>query len=539
VEPSESGAAGSIAPASPHGAIQIAEAGKWVVAASVLLGSFVSVMDSTIVNVSMPHMMGTFGTDLINITWVSTSYSIAQIIMIAMAAWWSTLLGRKRLYLFSMALFLLGSVLAGLSQTLTQMIVFRVIQGIGGGSLMPVSQAIVREKFPPEEQAIAMSLYAMGVILAPAIGPVIGGLIVDSMGWPWVFYVNVPFCIIGMMMVSSFVQDPPYLRRGLQKIDWAGLALLGIGITTLQIVLERGERLDWFESNWIIAGSLIAAFSLGALAIWEMRVQEPIANFRLFSNRPLAIGSIYISIISFGLFGSTFILPQYTETLLGYTAYQTGLVMVPRSIAMFLMMPLSGLVYNYCDTRIQVTAALGAMFVSFWMMSHFALNVGYGDFLACTTLMGVGIANSNVVMSTMSLSTIPRPQMTQASSLFTLSQRVSGNVAYAVLATMLARNTQTRRSYLIGNLSYLKKPYLNMHAGLVARLLARGQSGLTPHISVEAAQHQATVILNHMVNAHATMLAYNDIYWFLLKMLLVALVVMWLAPRNAFPKPTK
>ena len=368
-----------------------------------------------------------------------------------------------------MALFLVGSVLAGLSQTLTQMIVFRVIQGIGGGSLMPVSQAIVREKFPPEEQAIAMSLYAMGVILAPAIGPVIGGLIVDSMGWPWVFYVNVPFCIIGMMMVSSFVQDPPYLRRGLQKIDWAGLALLGIGITTLQIVLERGERLDWFESNWIIAGSLIAAFSLGGLAVWELRVQEPIANFRLFSNRPLAIGAIYISIISFGLFGSTFILPQYTETLLGYTAYQTGLVMVPRSIAMFLMMPLSGMIYNYCDTRIQVTAALGAMFVSFWMMSHFALNVGYWDFLACTTLMGVGIANSNVVMSTMSLSTIPRPQMTQASSLFTLSQRVSGNVAYAVLATMLARNTQTRRSYLIGNLSYLKKPYLNMHAGLVAR----------------------------------------------------------------------
>jgi MFS transporter, DHA2 family, multidrug resistance protein len=535
-EPSPIGAAVSGEHLAPT---QIAEAGKWVVAASVLLGSFVSVMDSTIVNVSMPHMMGSFGTDLLNITWVSTSYSIAQIIMIAMAAWWSTLLGRKRLYLLSMGLFLIGSVLAGLSQTLAQMIFFRVIQGIGGGSLMPVSQAIVREKFPPEEQAIAMSLYAMGVILAPAIGPVIGGLIVDSMGWPWVFYVNVPFCVIGMMMVSSFVQDPSYLRRGLKKIDWIGLALLAVGITTLQIILERGERLDWFESNWIIAGSLVAAVSLGALAVWEMRVPEPIANFRLFGNRPLAIGSIYISIISFALFGSTFILPQYTETLLGYTAYQTGLVMVPRSIAMFLMMPLSGYVYNYCDTRLQVTAALGAMFVSFWMMSHFALNVGYWDFLACTTLMGIGIANSNVVMSTMSLSTIARPQMTQASSLFTLSQRVSGNLAYAVLATMLARNTQSRRSYLIGNISYLREPYLKMHAGLAARLFARSNSGLTARMSAEAAQHQATVMINHMVNAHATMLAYNDIYWFLLKMLLVALVVVWFAPKNAFPAPAK
>ncbi len=522
-----------------HPAALEAEAGKWVVAGSVLLGSFVSVMDLTIVNVSMPHMMGSFGTDLLNITWVSTAYSIAQIIMIAMAAWWSTMLGRKRLYLFSMAMFLTGSVLAGLSQTLGQMIFFRVIQGIGGGSLMPVSQAIVREKFPPEEQAIAMSLYAMGVILAPAIGPVIGGLIVDSMGWPWVFYINVPFCIVGIMMVSSFVHDPSYLRRGLRKIDWGGLALLTIGIVSLQIILERGEKADWFASNWIVAGTILAAFSLAALVIWEMRVDEPIANFRLFSNRPLAVGAIYISIISFGLFGSTFILPQYTETLLGYSAYQTGLVMVPRSIAMFLMMPLSGLVYNYCDTRIQVSAALTAMFVSFWMMSHFALNVGYWDFLGCTTLMGIGIANSNVVMSTMSLSTIPRPQMTQASSLFTLSQRVSGNLAYAVLATMLARNTQTRRSYLIPNISFLKDPYLRMHANLTARLLERGQSGMTPRISIDAAQHHATAVINHMVNAHATMLAYNDIYWFLLKMLVVALVVLWFAPQNAFPKAVK
>ncbi len=530
------GAGAAIASTVHQAATQIAEAGKWVVAASVLLGSFVSVMDSTIVNVSMPHMMGSFGTDLIDITWVSTAYSIAQIIMITMAAWWSALLGRKRLYLFSMALFLAGSVLAGLSQTLTQMIVFRVIQGIGGGSLMPVSQAIVREKFPPEEQAVAMSLYAMGVILAPAIGPVIGGLIVDSMGWPWVFYVNVPFCIIGMMMVSSFVQDPPYLKRGLRKIDWGGLILLGVGIITLQIVLERGEKLDWFASNWIIAGAIIAVLSLAALVAWEMRVEEPIANFRLFANRPLAVGAIYIAIISFALFGSTFILPQYTETLLGYTAYQTGMVMVPRSIAMFLMMPLSGFVYNYCDTRLQVTGALAAMFASFWMMSRFALNVGYWDFLACTTLMGIGIANSNVVISTMSLSTIPRPQMTQASSLYTLSQRVSGNLAYAVLATMLARGTQVRRSYLIHNLSFLNEPYLRMHAGLTARLLRRAGSGMTPHMTVDVAKHHATMMVNHMVNAHATMLAYNDIYWFLLKMLSVALIVLWVAPSKAFPK---
>ena len=189
-------------------------AGKWLVAASVMIGTFLSVMDVTVVNVAMPHMMGSFGQDLLTITWVSTAYSIAEIIMITMSAWLTTLLGRKRLFLASMVLFTVGSVLAGTSKTLTQMIFYRVLQGIGGGSLMPCSQAIARETFPPAEQGMAMAIYSMGVVLAPAIGPVIGGWLVDNYGWQWVFYINVPFCIVGLMMVSTFVHDPPYLKRG-------------------------------------------------------------------------------------------------------------------------------------------------------------------------------------------------------------------------------------------------------------------------------------------------------------------------------------
>src|SRR5690242_5448530 len=204
--------------------------GKWLVAASVMLGTFLSVMDATVVNVALPHMMGTFGEDLLTITWVSTAYSIAEIIMVTMAAWWTALLGRKRLFLLSMGLFIIGSVLAGTSKTLGQMIFYRVLQGIGGGSLMPCSQAIARETFPPSEQGMAMAIYSMGVVLAPAIGPVVGGWLVDHYGWRWVFYINVPFCIAGLAMVYAFVHDPPYLKRGVRHIDWTGIALLLAGL---------------------------------------------------------------------------------------------------------------------------------------------------------------------------------------------------------------------------------------------------------------------------------------------------------------------
>src|SRR5215469_14596099 len=206
------------------------EAGKWLVAASVLTGTFLSVMDVSVVNVAMPHMMGSFGQDLLSITWVSTAYSIAEIIMITMTAFWSTLLGRKRLYLISITIFIAGSMLAGTAQTFTQMLCWRVLQGVGGGTLIPASQAITREKFPPAEQGMAMALYSTGVMLAPTIGPIVGGWLVDNWGWRWIFYINVPFAIIGLLMVSAFVQDPSYLQRGLRRIDWGGIGLLTVGL---------------------------------------------------------------------------------------------------------------------------------------------------------------------------------------------------------------------------------------------------------------------------------------------------------------------
>ncbi len=501
--------------------------GKWLIAFSVMLGTFLSVMDATVVNVAMPHMMGSFGQDLLTITWVSTAYSIAEIIMITMSAWMTTLLGRKQLFLLSMGLFIFGSILAGTATTLHQMIFYRVVQGVGGGSLMPCSQAIARETFPPSEQGMAMAIYSMGVVLAPAIGPVIGGWLVDKYGWQWVFYINVPFCIIGMLMVSTFVHDPPYLKRGVERVDWTGITLLTVGLTAAQIVLERGEEVDWFASNWIIIGTVIAVVGIVALVIWELMRAEPIIDFRLFKNRLLTVGCAIGSASGFALFGSSFLLPQFTESLLNYPAYQAGLVLMPRALAMFLIMPIVGRLYNYVSPRILVGTGIILLMYGYWRLAHFDLYVGFWNFAPILVLTGLGMGAAMVTLSTISLSTIPRPQMTGASGLNTLTRREAGNIAYALLATVLARRTQFHRAMLVANVSDLNHTFLRMDQGISQSLQNYGYNAA-------AIGGRDLSLINGMINRNATIMAYNDCFYVLVPVLLVSLALLFLLPKHGY-----
>src|SRR3989442_1527537 len=325
---------------------------QWLVTVAVMAGTFLAVMDISVVNVSMPHMMGNFGQTLSAITWVATSYSIAEMLMITMAGWWSALLGRKRLYLASLVLFTLGSMLAGTAQTFTHMLCYRILQGIGGGSLIPISQAILRETYPPEEQGMAMAIFGMGVVLAPAMGPILRGWLTDNYGWPWVFYINVPVSIVGLLLVSAFVEDPPYLRRGITRVDWVGIVLLTLGLTGMEIVLVRGQENNWFQSRGITAGAMITVIALTTLVLWELRTREPIINFRVLRNIPLSVGAGMGLLFGMVFFGTTFSLPQLTQHLLHYSAYQAGLVLMPRSLTLFLLMPLAGWLFNYLDPRL-------------------------------------------------------------------------------------------------------------------------------------------------------------------------------------------
>jgi DHA2 family multidrug resistance protein len=484
-------------------AYSLPPARKWAVAGTVLFGTFMAVMDVTVVNVALPHMMGTFGVDRSTITWVATGYAIAQVIMLSMAGWWSTLLGRKRLYLISFAVFTAGSMLAGTAHTFGQMIFYRIVQGVGGGALVPVSLAILRESFPPKEQGTAMAAYGMGVVLAPAIGPVLGGWLIDHYGWPWIFYINVPISAVGMLMISAILEDPPYLRRGLTRTDWPGIALLALGLTMMQVVVERGNQENWFHSHWIVAGTVVTVVSLAALVLWEIRVPEPVVNIRLLRSVPLAAGSAIGLAFGVALFGTTFILPQYTQTLLGYPAFNSGMVLMPRAAAVLLFMPVAGLLYRYVEGRLLVFGGILLLCVGYWQLGHLTLYVAPRNLVQMLLLVGAGMPFIFVTLTAVSLSGIDKTDMTDASSLYTLFRAVGGNIGYAVTATLVTNGVQAHRAFLVQHISAFNPTYLAFQGGAVGGLMQRG-------LDPAAARQTAGAFFNALVNRQAAMLAYND-----------------------------
>ena len=498
---------------------------KWLVTVAVMSGTFLAVMDVSVVNVSLPHMMGNFGQNLSAITWVATSYGIAEILSITMAGWWSALLGRKRLYLASLALFTLGSMLAGTAQTFPQMLLYRSLQGLAGGILTPLSQAILRETFPPRQQAMAMSIFGMGVVLAPALGPILGGWLTDNYGWPWIFYINVPVSIVAIGMVKAFVEDPAYLRRGIARVDWVGMALLTAGLTGMQIVLERGNEHNWFASRWIMVGTVLTLATLIFLVVWELRVGEPIVNIRVLRNTALSAGAGVGFLFGIAFFGTTFSLPQLTQHLLHYPAYQAGLVLMPRMITLFFVMPIVGWLFNYVDPRLLIGIGIAITYWAFQQLAHLSLNVGFWNLVPIMLVMGVAVPCMFVPLSTVSLSTVRREDMTAATSLYTLARRVGGNIGYALVATLIDRFSVAHRGHLIEHISPLNPAYLSYHANLTDRLIQGGGDPV-------AAPQKALALVNAEVNRQAAMLAYNDLAWTFGVMFLATLPLLFLLSRR-------
>lgn len=501
-------------------------ANKWIIAGVVMFGAFMAVMDISVVNVALPHMMGTFGESLSAITWVATSYSIAEIIMVSMAGWWSTVLGRKRLYLLSFALFTVGSILCGTAHTFTQMMIYRTIQGIGGGSLIPVSQAILREAFPHEQQGIAMAVYGMGVVLAPATGPILGGWLTDRYGWPSIFYINVPVSIIGIILTVIFLRDPPYLRRGVKSIDWGGIFLLAVSLTGLQVVMERGQERDWFNSSLIVWGTVITVAAVVILIIWELKADHPIINLRMLKNVPLSLGCLMGIVLSIGLFGTTFILPQFTQDLLGYDAFQSGLILSPRAFALLAVMPIAGILYRHVNAKALILFGLGFILWSYWDLAHLSLQIDFWGLVPLLLIMGVGMPFMFVTISTVSLSAIARHDMTDASSIYTLARRVGGNIGYALVATIVSRGVQIHRSDMAAHVSPFNPIYRSFTAGAAHMLEQQGLSALQ-------AAHAALGLINHLLNRQATMMAYNGAAYFLGLLFLVTVPLVFFLPRGS------
>jgi len=469
----------------------------------------------------MPQMLGTFGVPLDAITWVAVAYSIAEMIMTTMAAWWGVLLGRKRFYILSFAFFTAASVLCGLARSLEMMILARALQGLGGGGLIPISQAVMLETFPEEERGMAMAIYSMGVIIAPTVGPVLGGWLTDEYGWPWIFYVNVPIGLVGILLAAAVLSDPPHARRTLARIDVIGIVLLAGGLTALQLFLERGERENWFASSFITTMALIALVALAMLVVWELRTEEPVVNLRILRNIPFTAGTCFGFVFGITLFGSTFILPLFLQRVRGYTVFDSGLLQMPRSLIMFLTTPIAGRLYNYVDSRLLIGAGVVMMILGYFDLAYLTLDAGLTALLPGLLLTGAGMSFMFGSMSAVVMRTIPLPLLTAASSLYTLARRIGGNLGYALVANQVAHRTAFHRARLVEHLTPYDTTTTMALEGLSGRLAT---SGLAPGV----AEDSTLKLLSGTVNRHAAIMAYNDVFWMMGMLCVVGLPILFL-----------
>ncbi|HUK21553.1 MAG TPA: DHA2 family efflux MFS transporter permease subunit [Gemmatimonadales bacterium] len=477
---------------------------KWIIAGTVLTGTIMAVLDSSIVNVALPDMSGSFGATLEEITWVVTAYILAQVIIMPITGLLAARFGRKRFYTASVLLFTAASMACGLARDLNAMIAVRILQGVGGGVLLTVSQAILRESFPPEEQGMAMGLYGFGAVLAPAFGPTLGGWITDQYSWPWIFYINVPIGLLSVVLVSRFIEDPPYLVREHGTVDWLGLGFLVTGLGALQLMLEEGQRHNWWESGFIVRLAAIAACAL-VLFVWrELETEHPAVNLRILQNVSFSSATALGGVLGMALNGSLFLLPVFLQTLLGYSAMQSGIVMMPRSLAMAVLMPIGGRFYNRLGPRALVGSGLFVAGWGFYAMSRLTSDVGYWDLFWPQVWQGVGFSLIFVALSTAALSTIPKPRMTAATGLYNVVRQVMGSIGIAVAATTLSSATVRYREILAedAGASRVAMPWLDRVAH---SYMSRGADALTAH-------QQALGLLDRIITRQAGVLAYNHVF---------------------------
>ena len=503
---------------------------KWVIAGTVMTGSIMAALDSSIVNVALPNMSGTLGATIEEITWVITGYILANVIIMPITALLSARFGRKNFYMTSVVLFTLASMACGLAGSLSVMVIFRVIQGIGGGVLMTVSQAILRESFPPEEQGIAMGVYGLGVVLAPALGPTLGGWLTDNYSWPWIFYINVPIGVLNLMLVARFIEDPHYLVREKGEIDFTGLGLLIVGLGSLQLMLEEGERENWFESSFIIKLLVIAGVGL-ALFIWrELAAKRPAVNLRILRNISFTSATAIGGVLGLGLNGSLFLLPLFLQNLIGFDATQSGIAMMPRSLAMAVLMPIGGRFYNKLGPRVLVGTGLVVCAYGFWDLSHLTTDVGFWDIFWPQLWQGVGFSLIFVALSTAALATIEKPQMTQATGLYNVVRQVMGSVGIAIAATQLTSSTSRYHDLLSEGAGMTNPQTVSFLQRVTAGMMAAGADRYT-------AAKRALALLNGDVERQAAVLAYNHIFVLVTVLFLMGVPLVFLLRRGHAAEP--
>jgi DHA2 family multidrug resistance protein len=471
----------------------------WIIATSVMFATFMEVLDTTVVNVSLPHIAGSLSASIDEATWALTSYLVANAIILPMTGWLASMFGRKRLLMLSVVGFTAASFLCGLAPTLGLLILFRIIQGATGGALQPLSQAVLLEAFTPQERGKAMAFWALGIVVAPILGPVLGGWLTDSYSWRWVFYINIPVGIASIVMTKLYIFDPPYLRAESRRIDYWGVGMLAVGIGALQIVLDKGQQEDWFASPLITVLAIVSGVTLIALVWHELTTDNPIVDLRVFKARSYAIGVFLMTVVGFVLYGSMVLLPIMLQTLLGYPPLQAGIAMAPRGVGSFFMMPVTGWMTGHFDARKLLSAGLVLGGVTLLWLSRLNLQAGYWDIFWPQLIQGAGMSLLFVPLTTVAMDPIPRERMGNATSLFNLMRNIGGSVGIAATGTMLARNSQSATSMLVANVTPYNPQSQTMIMQMKAAFMAAGADAVTATDRAHAAvfgfvQRQATMV---------------------------------------------
>ncbi len=478
---------------------------KWLIALSVILPTLIEIIDTSVVNVSLDHIRGSLSASLDEATWAITSYLVSNAIVIPLAGWLSRVFGRKRYLIFSVGLFTASSFMCGASTTLASLIFFRILQGIGGGALQPISQAVLLESFPPSQHGIAMALFGVGVMFGPIVGPVLGGWITDNWSWNWIFYINIPIGIISILMLLFFLKDPPYLKRIKAKIDYWGLSLITLGLGSLQVVLDKGEREDWFSSAFIVRFFVVAVVSLVLFIIVELRSEEPVVNLRVFKNPSFASGNVIQFISFFTLFASIVLLPIYLQQLMGYNAFLAGYALAPGGVATLLSMPMAGTLVTKVNPRGLLVFGILITGYSTYLMSQFNLQTSLDLVLWARIVMGFGMGFVFVPMVNMTLSTIRKEDMGNATSVFNLLRNLGGSIGVSFVTTLLSQRAQFHQFRFTEHLNPFDPRYQLGTYKAAAILQAKG---------VAATDASRNALIYQRLIRESNMLSFSDVFFF-------------------------
>ena len=505
---------------------------KWIVALTVMLPTLIEIIDTSVVNVALDHIRGSLSAGIDESTWSITSYLVSNAIIIPMTGWLSRLYGRKRYLIFSISMFTLSSLLCGSAWNLQSLVFFRILQGIGGGALQPISQSILLETFPPKQHGMAMALFGIGIMFGPIVGPLLGGWITDNWSWHWIFFINIPIGILSILMCMFFIIDPPYMKRMKMKIDYWGLGFLAIGLGCLQIVLDKGQREDWFSSGFITWLTALSVVSLTLFVIVEFFAEHPIVNLRAFKNVTFSSGNLVMFFAFFNLFGSIVLLPIYLQTLMGYTATLAGMVLGPGGVATLIAMPIAGRLVTKVNPKGLLAFGIIVSAYSTYLMSQFNLLADFDTIIWPRIVLGVGMGFLFIPLTTLTMAGIKKEEMGNATAIYNLLRNLGGSFGVAFVTTVLARRAQTQQTNLVAHLTPFDLNY-QMAAQRTSQVLE--YSGLNPAL---ADQGSLSLIYSKLLK-EASMISFNDAFYILsvLMMLVLPLVLIMRRTKAGEPVP--